>query len=76
MPKAKKCYKVHITETYGRDVIIAAEDKDEAFEIAEELCNADIIDVMNVGDFGSRNVEVLGTPDEIDLKELSRYERK
>ena len=76
MPKAKKCYKVHITEIYGRDVIIAAEDKDEAFEIAEELCNADIIDVMNVGDFGSRNVEVLGTPDEIDLKELGRYERR
>ena len=76
MPKSKKCYKVHITETYGRDDIIAAEGKDEAFEIAEELCNADIIDVMNVGDFGSRNVEVLGTPDEIDLKELSRYERR
>lgn len=72
----KKPFKVHITETFGRNVIIYAEDSYEAEEIAEELCNAGIIDIATGDDFGDRNCETIGTPDKTEMKELSRYERR
>lgn len=74
--QSKKPFKVHITETFSRNVIIYAEDEFEASEIAEELCNESVIDITSADDFGDRHVDVLGTPDEIDLKELRRYERR
>ena len=60
-------FKVHISEVLGRDVIIYAEDRYEAEEKAEELCNAGIIDLSG-GDFGSRTVETIGTADIGDNK--------
>ncbi len=69
----KKAFKVHITETFGRNVIVYAEDEYEATEIAEELCNAGVIDITSADDFGDRNVETIGTPDKTEMKELSRY---
>lgn len=73
MAKELKNYKVNITETYSRNVVIRAENEFQAADIAEELCNIDLIDVATAGDFGSRGVGVLGIADETDMKELSRY---
>lgn len=65
-------FKVHISEVLGRDVIIYAEDRYEAEEKAEELCNAGIIDLSG-GDFGSRTVETIGTADIGDKNKLEAY---
>ena len=73
MAKELKNYKVNITETYSRNVVIRAENEFQAADIAEELCNIDLIDVATAEDFGSRGVGVLGIADETDMKELSRY---
>lgn len=53
-----KKFKVHISEVFGRDVYVKAEDFDEAYDIVDELCNSDII-CLNGKDFGDRNIEVL-----------------
>lgn len=53
-----KKIKVHISEVFGRDVYVKAEDFDEAYDIVNELCNLDII-CLNGKDFGDRNIEVL-----------------
>lgn len=74
MKTKKKPFKVHITETFGRNVIVFAEDKYEAAEIVENLCNEDVINITSGDDFGDRNVEVVGTPSATELQELSRYE--
>lgn len=76
MKTEKKPYKLHITETFGRNVIIFAEDECEATEIAEELCNNDTIFITSGDDFGDRNVEVIGTPDKKDFERLEMYERQ
>lgn len=72
---AKRPFKVHITEVFGRDVIILAEDETEASETAEEYCCNDIINVVSGDDFGDRNIEVLGVASECDKKELVCYDR-
>lgn len=66
----KKLFKVHISEVIGRTVIINAEDKYEAVEAAEELCNDGVIN-LDGNDFASRTVDVLG---EIDKKDAMTYE--
>lgn len=65
-------FKVHISEVLGRDVIIYAEDKYEAEEKAEELCNAGIIDLSG-GDFGSRTVETICTASPEEKDTLEKY---
>lgn len=67
----KKLYVVHISEVLGRNVIISAEDEEQATEKAEELCNAGEINLDGY-DFGSRNVEVLRIADENDIN-FQRY---
>lgn len=68
-----KPFKVHISEVLGRTVIILAESKDEAYEEAEELCNAGVID-LNGNDFGSRSVEVLDACVREEFKDYEVYE--
>lgn len=67
-------FKVHISEVIGRTVVIFAEDQDEAYETAEELCNAEIIN-LDGSDFVSRTVEVIGKADLEDVKTYENYER-
>lgn len=73
--KEQTMFKVHISEVLGRTVVIYAEDKDEAYEIAEELCNAGTID-LNGSDFGSRTVEVLEKATPEDLEQYENFEQK
>ena len=68
-----KAFKVHITETFGRNVIIRAGDECEATEITEELCNLGTINITSSDDFGSRNIEVIGLPDNQEKKILQCY---
>lgn len=76
MKTEKKPYKVHITETFGRNVIVFAEDECEAAEIAEELCNTEVINITSADDFGDRDVCAIGTPDKSDFERLEMYERQ
>ena len=55
----KKPYVITVTETLTREVIVYAEDKDEAIEVAEEMCNDDIIN-LTAADFDERDVECQG----------------
>lgn len=68
-----KAFKVHITETFSRDVIIRADDECEATEIAENLCNLSTINITSSDDFGDRNIEVVGLPDNEEKKKLHWY---
>ena len=68
----KTAFEVHISEVFGRTVVIYAEDRDEAYDKAEELCNAGIID-LNGNDFGSRTVEVIGKPAPEDIDDYEQY---
>lgn len=70
-----KMFKVHISEVIGRTVVIFAEDQDEAYETAEELCNAEIIN-LDGSDFVSRTVEVIGNADLEDVKTYENYEKE
>lgn len=54
-----KKFKAHISERFGRDVCIEAENFDEACDIADELCNLDII-CLNGKDFCGRAIDILG----------------
>ena len=53
-----KKFKVHISETFSRNICVEAENFEEALDIADELCNLDIV-YLNGKDFGDRNIEVL-----------------
>ena len=55
----KKPYVITVTETLTREVIVYAEDKDEAIEVAEEMCNDGIIN-LTAADFDERDVECQG----------------
>lgn len=67
---------VHITETFSRDVLIDADDKFEAEEIAENLCNDSIININSEFDnFGDRTVEVIRKAVEAD-GDLIEYRRR
>lgn len=68
-------FKVHISEVLGRTVVIFADSKEEAYETAEELCNAGVID-LDGNDFGSRTVEVLGSADIEDVETYENYEKE
>lgn len=48
-----KFYKVKIEEKLSRNVIVKADNSDEAYEVIEDLCNNGIID-LNGSDFDSR----------------------
>lgn len=55
----KRPYVITVTETLVREVIVYAEDKDEAVELAEDMCNDEIINLTSK-DFESRDVENQG----------------
>ena len=65
-------YLVSIIETLSRDVIVYAEDKDEAEEIAEELCNNGVID-LDGSDFEFRYMLVNDFDETADKSKLERY---
>jgi hypothetical protein len=67
-----KKFKVHIAETLSRNICVAAINPEEACDIADELCNMDIV-YLNGKDFGDRNVEVLC---ELDNNAEKVYTRK
>lgn len=69
-----KRFKVHISEVFGRDVYVEAEDFDEAYRITDELCDSDIV-CLNDEDFSSRHIEVLYGTDR-NLETAKVYTRK
>ena len=69
-----KKFKVHISEVFGRDACIKAEDFNEAYEIAEGLCNLGIISLGDK-DFSNREIEVLRKTDD-NVKFAKVYTRK
>lgn len=54
-----KKFKVHISETFSRNICVEAENFEEALDIADELCNLDIV-YLNGKDFGDRYIDILG----------------
>lgn len=69
----KKAFKVHISETFGRNVIIYAKDESEACELAEKLCNDGVINITINDNFVDRIVETTGVASEDDKKNLYAY---
>lgn len=53
-----KKFKVHISETFSRNICVKAENFEEALDIADELCNLDIV-YLNGKDFGDRYIDIL-----------------
>lgn len=53
-----KKFKVHISETLSRNICIEAKNPEEACDIADELCNLDIV-YLNGKDFGDRYIDIL-----------------
>lgn len=53
-----KKFKVHISETFSRNICVEAENLEEALDIADELCNLDIV-YLNGKDFGDRYIDIL-----------------
>lgn len=53
-----KKFKVHISETLSRNICVAAINPEEALDIADELCNLDIV-YLNGKDFGDRYIDIL-----------------
>ena len=70
-----KPFKVHISEVLNRTVIIFAESKDEAYDAAEEFCNAGIIDLVG-SDFESRTVDVLSVCGKDEIKHYRNYKKE
>ena len=68
----KKPYVITVTETLTREVIVYAEDKDEAVELAEDMCNDDIIN-LTAKDFEERDVECQGLAQVSDFGEKPVY---
>lgn len=53
-----KKFKVHISETFSRNICVEAENFEEVLDIADELCNLDIV-YLNGKDFGDRYIDIL-----------------
>ena len=53
-----KKFKVHISETLSRNICVEAKNPEEACDIADELCNLDIV-YLNGKDFGDRYIDIL-----------------
>ena len=72
----KKPYLMNITEKVTKQVIVWAENRDEAIEITEELCNADEIN-MDIGTSNdasfSRDVSVQFKAEGYDLGIFEQY---
>lgn len=49
---------VHISEILSRNICVEAENSEEACDIADELCNLDIV-YLNDKDFGDRYIDIL-----------------
>lgn len=49
---------VHISEILSRNICVEAENSEEACDIADELCNLDIV-YLNDRDFGDRYIDIL-----------------
>lgn len=71
----KKPYVVDVTETLFREVIVWAEDDDEAYDLAEWLCNTGYID-LDAADFNSREITIEGIADDYELCFRERYGNK
>lgn len=69
----KKPFVVEIEERYHRTVVIYAEDSDEAFETAENLCNKDDIE-FRVDHFAGRSCEVVGQANEADIRGYENFD--
>lgn len=69
----KKPYVVEVEETYRRTVVVYAEDADDAYERAEELCNNDDIEIT-VHHFNSRNCVCTGEANEADLRGYPKFD--
>lgn len=63
-----KFYKVKIEEKFSRNVIVKADNSDEADEIINDLCNNGIID-LNGSDFDSREWFISGAEKTLDGSE-------
>ena len=63
-----KFYKVKIEEKLSRNVIVKADNSDEAYEIINDLCNNGIIDLSG-SDFDSRKWKVIGEEKTLDGSE-------
>lgn len=63
-----KFYKVKIEEKLSRNVIVKADNSDEAYEVIEDLCNNGIIN-LNSDDFNSRKWKVIGEEKTLDGSE-------
>lgn len=70
----KKPYVVEVEETYRRTVVIYAEDPDDAYERAEELCNNDDIEIT-VHHFSSRNCVCTGEANDADLRGYPKFDK-
>lgn len=68
-------YKVHVSEVFGRDVVVYDSDKYSACEYVEGLCNCAEIDITSRDAFGSRNVEVIGIATEEEIRNLDEYRK-
>lgn len=69
----KKPYVVEVEETYRRTVVIYAEDSDDAYERAEELCNNEDIEIT-AHHFSSRNCVCTGEANDADLRGYSKFD--
>ena len=69
----KKPYIMNITEKFTKQVIVWAEDRTEAVELTEELCNRDSIPIED-GSF-SRDVFVQFKAEGYDLNIFEQYNR-
>lgn len=63
-----KFYKVKIEEKLSRNVIVKADNSDEAYEVIKDLCNNGIID-LDSDDFNSRKWKVIGEEKTLDGSE-------
>jgi hypothetical protein len=73
---ARNAYCIRVVETLSRSIVVYAEDADEAYELAENLCNnGDVL--LTDDDFDTRDFFV-STATEFDLKWCSSetYDRE
>ncbi len=68
----KNPFVVEIEERYHRMVVIYAENPDEAFETAEELCNKDNIK-FSAQHFAGRDCSVIGEANDADLRGYEHF---
>lgn len=68
-------FKVTVTETLTRDIVIYANSKNSAVEIAKELCNESEID-LTMDDFNGREVIATAVAKEHELGQYEIYGKK